>query len=190
MDEPVADTVRGILDGHVVLSRRLAQAYHYPAIDVLQSVSRLAPAVSGAATARAAGIIRRTMAVYAEAEDFINVGAYPQGSNQAIDEAIGKHGPIEEFLIQEMEERSALEDTLEAMSEIAGVEIPVEEMVSSIPKLFERSSRNVDSSSSAFRQKRKLEEERSVRSEDATMALNSVAALFSSMPSLTGSNAS
>jgi flagellum-specific ATP synthase len=190
MDEPVADTVRGILDGHVVLSRRLAQAYHYPAIDVLQSVSRLAPAVSGAATARAAGLIRRTMAVYAEAEDLINVGAYQQGSNQAIDEAIGKHGPIEEFLIQDIEERSALEDTIEEMVEITGVEIPVEEMVSSIPRHFERSSRNISSGSSTFRHKGKLEEERGVRSEDATIALNSVAALFSSMPSLTGTSAS
>jgi flagellum-specific ATP synthase len=190
MDEPVADTVRGILDGHVVLSRRLAQAYHYPAIDVLQSVSRLAPAVSGVATAKASGLIRRTMAVYAEAEDLINVGAYQYGSNKAIDEAIGKHGPIEEFLIQDVEERSALEDTLEAMSEIAGVEIPVEEMVSSIPKLFEHSSRNTNSGSSAFRQKRKTEEEKIAHSEDAAMALNSVAALFSSMPSFTGASAS
>ncbi|MDR0487594.1 MAG: FliI/YscN family ATPase, partial [Treponema sp.] len=123
MDEPVADTVRGILDGHIVLSRRLAQAYHYPAIDVLQSVSRLAPSVSGAGAGRAAGVIRRNMAVDAEAEDLINVGAYHQGSNPAIDEAIAKHGPIEDFLIQSVEERSPLEETLAAMSEITGVEI-------------------------------------------------------------------
>jgi flagellum-specific ATP synthase len=190
MDEPVADTVRGILDGHVVLSRRLAQAYHYPAIDVLQSVSRLAPVVSGVATAMVAGLIRRTMAVFAEAEDLINVGAYQHGSNQAIDEAIGKHGQIEEFLIQDMEERSALEDTLEAMSEITGVETPVQEMVSSIPKLFDHSSKNVNSGSSAFKQKRKTEEKKIAHSEDATMALNSVATLFSSMPPWAGASAS
>ena len=128
MDEPVSDTVRGILDGHIVLSRRLAQAYHYPAIDVLQSVSRLAPSVSGPETIRAAGSIRRNMAVYAEAEDLINVGAYHAGSNPAIDEAIVKHQAIEEFLIQEVDERSPLEATLAAMEHISGVPIPPGEM--------------------------------------------------------------
>ncbi|GHT69926.1 flagellum-specific ATP synthase FliI [Spirochaetia bacterium] len=88
MDEPVADTVRGILDGHIVLSRHLAQAYHYPAIDVLQSISRLAPVVSGKASGQAAGYIRRNMAVYGETEDLINVGAYHAGSNPAVDEAV------------------------------------------------------------------------------------------------------
>ncbi|MDR2478695.1 MAG: FliI/YscN family ATPase [Treponema sp.] len=128
MDEPVADTVRGILDGHIVLSRRLAQAYHYPAIDVLQSVSRLAPAVSGPVTNRAAGSLRRSMAVYAEAEDLINVGAYHSGSNPAIDESITRHGPIEEFLIQPVGERSTVSETLAAMSAISGIPIPPEEM--------------------------------------------------------------
>ena len=128
MDEPVADTVRGILDGHIVLSRRLAQAYHYPAIDVLQSVSRLAPSVSGPATNRAAGALRRSMAVYAEAEDLINVGAYHSGSNPAIDEAITRHGLIEEFLIQPVGERSPLPDTLAAMSAISGIPIPPQEI--------------------------------------------------------------
>ena len=128
MDEPVADTVRGILDGHIVLSRRLAQAYHYPAIDVLQSVSRLAPSVSGPLANKAAGSIRRSMAVYAEAEDLINVGAYHAGSNPSIDEAITRHGPIEEFLSQSVDERSSLHETLAAMAEISGVPIPSSEM--------------------------------------------------------------
>jgi len=123
MDEPVADTVRGILDGHIVLSRRLAQAYHYPAIDVLQSISRLASSVSDPAVTKAAGSIRRSMAVYAEAEDLINVGAYQAGSNPTIDDAIAKHPAIEEFLIQEVDERSSLENTFSIMEKISGIPI-------------------------------------------------------------------
>jgi flagellum-specific ATP synthase len=128
MDEPVSDTVRGILDGHIVLSRRLAQAYHYPAIDVLQSISRLAPAVSGPSLNKAAGAIRRAMAVYAESEDLINVGAYHAGSNPAIDEAIAKHPAIEEFLIQSVDEHSSEADTFAAMEAISGVRIPPDEI--------------------------------------------------------------
>jgi flagellum-specific ATP synthase len=128
MDEPVADTVRGILDGHIILSRALAQRNHYPAIDVLGSISRLAPAVSGPVTKKAAGSIRRLMAAYAENEDLINVGAYHSGSNPEIDEAIGKHGAIEEFLIQETGEKSSLVETLQVMGEITAMQIPEEEM--------------------------------------------------------------
>lgn len=131
MDEPVADTVRGILDGHIVLSRRLAQAYHYPAIDVLQSISRLAPVVSGKASGQAAGYIRRNMAVYGETEDLINVGAYHAGSNPAVDEAIEKHAAIENFLIQEVDEKTSLAETLKVMSGISGVKIPTEEIADS-----------------------------------------------------------
>ena len=127
MDEPVSDTVRGILDGHIVLSRRLAQAYHYPAIDVLASVSRLAPVVSGPSVNKAAGVIRRSMAVYAEAEDLISVGAYHGGSNPSIDDAVAKHQPIEDFLIQAVEERSSPEETFGMMEEISGIPIPPEE---------------------------------------------------------------
>jgi flagellum-specific ATP synthase len=127
LDEPVSDTVRGILDGHIVLSRELARRYHYPAIDVLSSVSRLAPVVSGPGTMKAAGTVRRLMAVYGESEDLINVGAYHKGSNREIDEAIEKHGAIEEFLVQGTEERSNLEETLSALEKIAGGEIPDEE---------------------------------------------------------------
>jgi flagellum-specific ATP synthase len=128
LDEPVSDTVRGILDGHIVLSRRLAERYHYPAVDVLASVSRLGPAVSGPVSAKAAGCIRRLMAVYAEAEDLIDVGAYHGGTNPAIDEAMAKHGAIEQFLVQEVDERSSIAETLSVMSEISGIQIPAEEM--------------------------------------------------------------
>ena len=128
MDEPVTDTVRGILDGHIVLSRKLAQAFHYPAIDVLQSVSRLAPVVNGQATEKAGGVIRRNMAVYAEAEDLINVGAYHSGSNSDIDEAVSRHKNIDNFLIQAVDERSSIRETLSMLSEISDVPIPEEEM--------------------------------------------------------------
>ena len=128
MDEPVADTVRGILDGHIVLSRALARRYHYPAIDVLDSISRLATTVSGPETTKAAGLLRRHLAVYAEAEDLINVGAYKEGSNLRIDEAISKREALEAFLVQGIEEKSSLEQTLRAMEEISGVTIPETEM--------------------------------------------------------------
>jgi flagellum-specific ATP synthase len=124
LDEPVSDTVRGILDGHIVLSRSLAQMYHYPAIDVLASVSRLAPAVSSSSAGKAAGIIRRLMAIYAEHEDIINVGAYHAGSNPNIDEAIQKHEAIAQFLRQEVDEKSDLKDTLAGMARISGHPIP------------------------------------------------------------------
>jgi flagellum-specific ATP synthase len=130
MDEPVADTARGILDGHIVLERRLAEAYHYPAIDILKSVSRLAPVVSGASVNKAAGVLRRCMAAYAESEDLISVGAYHAGTNPATDEAIAKHQSIEDFLIQEIGDRSSEEDTYAMMEAITGVHIPVEEIKS------------------------------------------------------------
>jgi len=123
MDEPVADTVRGILDGHIVLDRRLAHANHYPAIDVLKSVSRLASAVSSPPVSKAAASIRKSMAAYAEVEDLINVGAYQSGSNRAVDEAIAKHDAINDFLSQEVDERSPLENTLTRMEAISGVPI-------------------------------------------------------------------
>ena len=135
MDEPVADTVRGILDGHIVLSRDLAQRYHYPAIDVLASISRLSNTVTGIETKKAVAIIRRLMANYADSEDLINVGAYKQGSNPGIDEAIAKRDVIEQFLIQAVDEKSLVDDTLKAMGEIAGVEIPEDEMEVYQPKM-------------------------------------------------------
>jgi flagellum-specific ATP synthase len=174
MDEPVADTVRGILDGHIVLSRDLAQAYHYPAIDVLQSISRLAPYVSGSVTNKAAGAIRRTMAVYARAEDLINVGAYHNGSNPEIDDAIAKHALIENFLIQEVDEPSTFEETLSSMSYITGIDIPVEEMSDSNEKLLSNAGR-------ALKKEKPVIDARKTVSPD-TMALNSVASLFSSLP--------
>jgi flagellum-specific ATP synthase len=135
LDEPVSDTVRGILDGHIVLSRNLAQRYHYPAIDVLASISRLASAVAGTETKKAAGIIRRLMADYAGAEDMIDVGAYKLGTKPLIDEAIAKRDDLEKFLTQAVEEKSPVNETLKAMGKIAGVEIPASEMETYVSKM-------------------------------------------------------
>jgi flagellum-specific ATP synthase len=136
LDEPVSDTVRGIIDGHIVLSRELAQRYHYPAIDVLGSISRNAGTVSGPETRKAIGVIRRLMADYAASEDLINVGAYKQGSNPKIDAAIAKRDDIERFLIQSVDEKSTISETLKALGEIAGVKIPEEEMDVYLPKMI------------------------------------------------------
>jgi flagellum-specific ATP synthase len=135
MDEPVSDTVRGILDGHIILSRNLAQRYHYPAIDVLASISRLANTVSGPETKKAGGIIRRLIADYAASEDLINIGAYKAGSNAKLDEAIAKRDEIEKFLVQAVEEKSTVPETLTELGEIAGLEIPDEEMEVYLPKM-------------------------------------------------------
>jgi len=134
LDEPVSDTVRGILDGHIVLSRDLAQRFHYPAIDVLASISRLATTVAGSETKKAVAIVRRLLADYSGAELLIDVGAYKIGTNPMIDEAIAKRDNLEKFLIQAVEEKSPLGETLKALGEIAGVEIPSSEMEEYVSK--------------------------------------------------------
>jgi F0F1-type ATP synthase alpha subunit len=143
----------------------------------LQSISRLAPVVSGQVTNKAAGVIRKNMASYARAEDLINVGAYQNGSNPEIDEAIRKHIPIENFLIQEVDEPSTLEATLKVVSAIAGINIPEAEMTDSNLRLQEK-PKNAGASEKTVR-----EDIRIVPVQDTAMALNSVAALFSSLPS-------
>ncbi|MDR2900253.1 MAG: FliI/YscN family ATPase [Treponema sp.] len=144
MDEPIADTVRGILDGHIILSRRLAQQYHYPAIDVLQSISRLSSVINGPVTKKVAGYIRRLMASYAESEDLINVGAYQVGTNPTIDEAITKRKAIEDFLIQSVDEKGTIRETLNMMSAIAGIEIPEEELANLGYENYSESSSSIN----------------------------------------------
>lgn len=121
MDEPIADTVRGILDGHVLLSRRLAQRAHYPAVDVLGSISRLANRVTDPRVRKAVAIIRRWIAVYQENEDVINVGAYSEGSNAELDEAIARIDAIYDFLRQDITERTDLDETRRRLCELAGI---------------------------------------------------------------------
>ncbi len=127
MNNPIADAVRGILDGHVVLDRKLAQANHYPAIDVLQSISRLSKRVSGPNTKQAVTRIRRLMSTYEENETMITAGIYQKGTSAEIDEAIEMHPAIEEFLMQEEEEMCTMEDTLKKLSDLSGIEIPESE---------------------------------------------------------------
>jgi flagellum-specific ATP synthase len=100
MNDPIADAVRSILDGHIVLTRDLATQNHYPAIDVLQSVSRLVRDLQSPAQLQLAGQARETMAVYRRNQDLINIGAYPAGSNASIDNAIRLNEPIKRFLCQ------------------------------------------------------------------------------------------
>jgi flagellum-specific ATP synthase len=123
MDEPVSDAVRGILDGHVVLERRLAQKNHYPAVDVLQSVSRLSVYITSPEIQKAAGYVKKMLATYYEAEDLINVGAYAAGSNPEIDEAIEKMPAINDFLRQEILERSTMEETFKKLGGLTGEEV-------------------------------------------------------------------
>ena len=128
MDEPIADTVRGILDGHIVLSRGLAQRYQYPAVDVLKSVSRLVGSVTGPITQKVMGYVRKVMAVYEENEDMITIGAYVKGSNPAVDEAIAKREAVQDFLIQAVEEKAPIADTIRRLSAIAGISVPPQEL--------------------------------------------------------------
>lgn len=129
MNEPITDKVRGTLDGHIVLNRKLAQAYHYPAIDILQSISRLSKRVSGAETRKAVGKVRTWMSTYQENETMITSGIYEKGKSITIDEAIDKHQQIEEFLIQEEYEPSSIKQMLDKLSELTGMDIPQEEYI-------------------------------------------------------------
>ncbi|MDE5899185.1 MAG: FliI/YscN family ATPase [Treponemataceae bacterium] len=129
MNEPIADKVRGTLDGHIVLNRKLAQAYHYPAVDVLQSISRLSKRVSGEMTRRAAGRIRELMAVYQNNAQMINAGIYQKGNSAEIDEAIDKYYDIESFLKQEEYDACPMNETLDRLSALSGVAIPEAEYV-------------------------------------------------------------
>jgi len=109
MNEPIADAVRGILDGHIVLSRTLATGNHFPAIDVLESVSRLIRDVSSAAEIELAGKARDLLALYRKHEDLIAIGAYTKGTNPKLDIAIEKHEPLMQFLRQKVEEKALRE---------------------------------------------------------------------------------
>jgi flagellum-specific ATP synthase len=118
MNEPVADAVRSILDGHIVLSRKLAAANHYPAIDVLASVSRVMPDVVSRAHGAAASTVRDLMATYREAEDLINIGAYVAGSNPRVDLAIARYEDIRAFLRQGTHDESTFETSERAILEL------------------------------------------------------------------------
>ena len=118
LTEPVTDTARGILDGHIVLSRNIANRNHYPAIDILASISRVMTDIAESKHLDLSNEIKKSMAVYANSEDLINIGAYVKGSNEEIDIAISKHDSINEFLMQTVEEKISFEDVLANMEVI------------------------------------------------------------------------
>ncbi len=120
MNEPIADAVRGILDGHIVLSRELAHQNHYPAIDILASVSRLMVELGKEEHLKAAGELRSILATYRDNQDLINIGAYSQGSNPQIDKAIDMIQTINDFLKQGIEEKVSYTDTTSRLIEMMG----------------------------------------------------------------------
>ena len=118
MNEPIADNVRSIVDGHVVLSRRLATQNHYPPIDILSSLSRVMNEVVNSDHLKSAQRLRSLQATYQEAEDLINIGAYSPGSNPEIDRAIEKNPGIREFLRQGVMERVDFADTVTRLKKL------------------------------------------------------------------------
>jgi len=121
-NEPVTDTVRGILDGHVVLSRDLAQRGHYPAIDVPASVSRLMTGVAGPVQVRAATRLRQLLAAYRDGRDLVQIGAYRPGTDPVLDEALERMDAINAFLRQGTDEPSTLEDAVARLLQVMGME--------------------------------------------------------------------
>ena len=114
-NEPITDTARSILDGHIMLDRKLAHKNHYPAIDVLQSISRVMSSIVDSEHKEAAGKLKNVLATYQEAEDLINIGAYKIGSNSNIDYAIEKIDSVNEFLLQRTHEKFSFEEILEQL---------------------------------------------------------------------------
>ena len=120
MDDPIGDAVRSIVDGHIVLDRKLASRGHFPAIDVLASTSRVMRSVVSRDFVQLSRLIRSHMAIYKEAEDLINIGAYKQGSNPEIDEAIRLHPAINDYLRQEVDEPTDIGSCERLMARIVG----------------------------------------------------------------------
>jgi flagellum-specific ATP synthase len=119
-NEPVADAVRSILDGHIVLTRELADQGHYPSIDILKSVSRLAADVTPAPVVAAGRKLVRHLSTFRRVEDMVNIGAYAQGSNVEIDQALSMIAPINSYLQQNIEERSTLSQAFDALQKLTG----------------------------------------------------------------------
>ena len=117
-NEPITDTARGILDGHIVLSRAMAQKNHYPAIDILASISRVMSSITENDHKQVAGQLKNVLATYREAEDLINIGAYKEGSNRSIDFAIEKIDLVNEFLRQSTEEKFTFEESVSIIKDI------------------------------------------------------------------------
>ena len=117
-NEPITDTARSILDGHIMLSRKLGHKNHYPAIDVLQSISRCMSQIVTKEHKKVAGRLKNVLATYNEAEDLINIGAYKKGSNKNIDSAISKIDAVNEFLMQQTDEKFTFEEEMAMLNSI------------------------------------------------------------------------
>jgi len=135
MNEPIADAARSILDGHVVLSRHLAHAGHYPAIDVLQSVSRLTSEIAPRDIQDAGMNLRRLMAAHREKEDLIAIGAYQPGADPAVDEALAKDGAIKAYLRQRVDEPSTLAEADQGLLGLAAAPVPPDEAAALLGEL-------------------------------------------------------
>jgi flagellum-specific ATP synthase len=121
LSDPIADSVRSIIDGHIVLSRSLAEKGHFPAVDVLRSISRLAPEIAPEAVMRAASSVRDMLSTYRDAQDLIQVGAYVAGSDPRIDLSVAAQPHIDNFLRQKVTEGSRLEDSLKQLAQLAAL---------------------------------------------------------------------
>ena len=117
-NEPITDTARSILDGHIMLSRKLGHRNHYPAIDILQSISRVMRAIAEKDHKEAAGKLKNVLATYQEAEDLINIGAYKRGSNPGIDNAIAKIDAVNDFLTQDTMEKFGFDEEKQMLKEL------------------------------------------------------------------------
>ena len=117
-NEPITDTARGILDGHIMLDRKLGHKNHYPAIDILQSISRVMSSIVSKEHKNLAGRLKNVLATYNEAEDLINIGAYKNGSNPDIDYAIRKIRQVNEFLCQGTDEKFLFDEEVELLGKV------------------------------------------------------------------------
>lgn len=126
MNEPITDTARGILDGHIILSRKMAHKNHYPAIDILQSISRVMSSIATKEHKAFAGQLKNVLATYNEAEDLINIGAYKSGSNKNIDFAMEKIDAVNSFLQQGTDEKFTFDEVVMLLS---GIFAPNEESI-------------------------------------------------------------
>jgi flagellum-specific ATP synthase len=118
--DPIADSARAILDGHIVLSRRLAEAGHYPAIDVEASISRVMHDIVPQAQMQQARRLKQLLSMYEQNRDLIAIGAYQPGSDPRIDAAMGAQGGIREFLRQDLQERVGLHDSVAQLAGLMG----------------------------------------------------------------------
>ena len=117
-NEPIADTARSILDGHIVLDRKIAHSNHYPAIDILQSISRVMSSIVTDEHKKASGRLNNVLATYREAEDLVNIGAYKPGSNKNIDYALEKIDAVNDYLMQGVNEKFTFEDEVKMLCDI------------------------------------------------------------------------